>query len=71
MLRVPLLLVNFLMVPVDSTQSFVDDLSPLSHSSPLGITVLIHFNYTPPVVVFQLFRLMFLLALLFLVTLAI
>ena len=55
MLRVPFLLVNFLMVPVDSTQSFVGDLSPLSHGSPLGITVLIHFNYAPPVAVFQLF----------------
>ena len=57
MLRVSFLLVNFLVVPVDSTQSFVDDLSSLSHSSPLGITVLIHFNYAPPVAVFQLFRL--------------
>ena len=57
MLRVPFLLVNFLMVPVDSMQKFVGDLSPLSHCSPLGITVLIHFNYAPPVAVFQLFRL--------------
>ena len=45
------------MVPVDSTQSFMDDLPLLSHGNPLGITVLIHFNYAPPVAVFQLFRL--------------
>ena len=57
MLRVPFLLVNFLVVPVDCTQSFMDDLSPLSHRNPPGITVLIHFNYAPPVAVFQLFRL--------------
>ena len=54
MLRVPFLLVNFLVVPVDSTQSLLDDLWPLSHVNPPGITVLIHFNY---VAVFQLFRL--------------
>ena len=57
MLGVPFLLVNFLVVPVDSTQSFVDDFSSLSHRNPPGITVLIHFNYAPPVAVFQLFRL--------------
>ena len=57
MLRVPFLLVNFLVVPMDSTQSFMDDLSPLSHGNPPGITVLIHFNYAPPVAVFQLYLL--------------
>ena len=36
MLRVPFLLVNFLVIPVDSTQSFVDDLSSLNHRKPLG-----------------------------------
>ena len=51
MLRVPFLLVNFLVVPVDSTQSFMDDLSSLSHRNPPGITVLIHFNYAPPVAI--------------------
>ena len=56
MLRVLFLLVKFLVVPVDSTQSFVDDLSPLSHHNPPGITVLLHFNYAPLVAVFQLFR---------------
>ena len=77
MLRVPFLFVNFLVVPMDSTQSFVDDLSSLSHRNPLGITVLIHFNYAPPVAIDlsiclpiddSLSTPMFLLALLFLVT---
>ena len=35
------------MVPMESTQSFVDNFPPLCHGSPLGITVLIHFNYAP------------------------
>ena len=38
-------------VPVDSSQSFVEDLLSLSHCNPPGITVLIHFNYATPVAV--------------------
>ena len=57
MLRVPFPLVNLLMVPVDSTQSFEENLPPLSHGNPFDITVIIHFNYTPLVAIFPLFRL--------------
>ena len=48
MLRVLFLLVNFLVVPMDSTQSFVDDFSSLSHRNPPGITVLIHSQLCTP-----------------------